>query len=333
MLFGVITTIFPDAPAIGVVRQHVDDLVLVGDRKTPPAASSDIRLLSIDDQFAEFPEFAGLMPFNHYARKNIGYLHAIARGATILFDTDDDNAPTAQWKVPQPEIVGAISGKEFANIYRLYSDDTIWPRGLPLDHLQDAQNFTVEERRGSDAAVAVWQGLADLAPDVDAVWRMIYDKEFIFEKTPSPDHVVLDEGTFCPFNSQNTLWMDPSSFPFLYLPWTVTFRFTDILRGYVASFGIWRQGKRIGFGPATVEQARNPHSNFKDFLSEVPMYSLGRTVYDVLAKSNLNGGDSDLLVMYEDLARAGIVEKEELVSVERWINEIKRLCSTGQAVP
>ncbi|CAO3354045.1 hypothetical protein [Azospirillum palustre] len=327
MLFGVITTIFPDAPAIGVVRRHVDDLVLIGDRKTPPAVSSAIRLLTVEDQLREFPEFAGLMPFNHYARKNIGYLYAATRGATILFDTDDDNAPTAHWKVPRPDTVGAVSGKEFANIYRLYSDDLIWPRGLPLDCLQDAQRFEVQERNGDDAAVAVWQGLADLAPDVDAIWRMIYDKEFVFEKKPVSEHVVLDAGTFCPFNSQNTLWMDPSSFIFLYLPWTVTFRFTDILRGYVASFGIWRRGQKIGFSPATVKQERNPHSNFKDFLSEVSMYSLGRTIYDVLARSNLTGGDTDLLVMYEDLVRAKIVEEKELVSVEKWTEQISALRS------
>ncbi|ETN70754.1 hypothetical protein NECAME_14556 [Necator americanus] len=35
----------------------------------------------------------GSLPYNSYARKNIGYLYAISNGAEWIYDTDDDNKP------------------------------------------------------------------------------------------------------------------------------------------------------------------------------------------------------------------------------------------------
>ena len=34
-----------------------------------------------------------LIPLNHYARKNLGYLYAIKKGFEIIYETDDDNIP------------------------------------------------------------------------------------------------------------------------------------------------------------------------------------------------------------------------------------------------
>ena len=39
------------------------------------------------------------LPFNHYARKMIGYLYAIEHGALTIFDTDDDNIPKDSWSL------------------------------------------------------------------------------------------------------------------------------------------------------------------------------------------------------------------------------------------
>ena len=35
------------------------------------------------------------IPWNHFGRKNLGYLVAIARGAQVIWDFDDDNLVTA----------------------------------------------------------------------------------------------------------------------------------------------------------------------------------------------------------------------------------------------
>ena len=62
--------------------QSYDVLLLaVGDRKSPfsewPGGSE---FLSLDAQRQMNSKLAGLLPVDHYSRKNLGYLEAIARG-------------------------------------------------------------------------------------------------------------------------------------------------------------------------------------------------------------------------------------------------------------
>jgi hypothetical protein len=36
-------------------------------------------------------DFVDLLPWQSFGRKNVGYLYAIARGAKVIWDFDDDN--------------------------------------------------------------------------------------------------------------------------------------------------------------------------------------------------------------------------------------------------
>jgi hypothetical protein len=51
------------------------------------------RFLGIADQLATGFELARRCPLRHYARKNLGYLIAVAQGAQLINVTDDDNFP------------------------------------------------------------------------------------------------------------------------------------------------------------------------------------------------------------------------------------------------
>src|SRR5690242_1456091 len=66
--------------------------IVIGDRKGPerfPLYPAE--LVSIDQQ-RELPfNLARLLPEKHYARKNLGYLLAMARGCECIYETDDDN--------------------------------------------------------------------------------------------------------------------------------------------------------------------------------------------------------------------------------------------------
>ena len=74
---------------------------MVGDKKSSPISSTDrLIFLSIEDQMKLKYKFIEYCPLNHYARKNIGYLYAIQNGADIIYDTDDDNYPNADWFLP-----------------------------------------------------------------------------------------------------------------------------------------------------------------------------------------------------------------------------------------
>ena len=105
--WSVVTTIFK--PSEAVIRQAQLQnwcLVIVGDKKGPkdypiPASmhghnanhTENVVYLTVDRQL-ELEEHLPLLshlPWNHFGRKNVGYLYAILHGATVVWDFDDDN--------------------------------------------------------------------------------------------------------------------------------------------------------------------------------------------------------------------------------------------------
>ena len=91
----VITTINPITSGIKSLLEKDFNLVIVGDQKTPNKYqdTKDVFFLDIAKQKELFPDLADLIPYNHYCRKNLGYLYAIKRGYNIIYETDDDNVP------------------------------------------------------------------------------------------------------------------------------------------------------------------------------------------------------------------------------------------------
>ena len=56
--------------------------------------NNNVVFLSVRDQRSmatRFPKLFELIPWNHFGRKNIGYLFAIEQGAEVIWDFDDDN--------------------------------------------------------------------------------------------------------------------------------------------------------------------------------------------------------------------------------------------------
>jgi hypothetical protein len=217
----------------------------------------------------------------------------------------------------------------FINVYKAFTDMPIWPRGFPLERVTqtEAQAVTGEPKM---VRVGIWQGLADGDPDVDAIYRLT-DNEPCYCKERDP--LVLGRGTWCPFNSQNTLFVR-ELFPLLYLPAHVTFRFTDILRGLVAQPILWGAGYLLGFTLATVVQERNPHDYLKDFKSEIPCYLLAQKVADIVSdivRSNCSVSDN-LFNAYEALLRHDIVKPEELQVLTAWLEDVSALSLATAAV-
>jgi hypothetical protein len=254
----------------------------------------------------------------------IGYLWAIERGADCIIDTDDDNIPKDNYRFPplQGNYDCILPDKGFVNIYNEFTDQNIWPRGLPLNLICAARSTSKTYDR-IDCQVGIWQGLADEDPDVDAIYRLTINNACYFAKR---DPIVLGQGTVCPFNSQNTL-ICQDLFALLYLPTTVTFRFTDILRGLVAQPIMWLYGFQLGFTAASVVQKRNPHDYMKDFVSEIPMYLHSDRVVDVVKSVIHKRHDigANLYKAYSQLSEEGIVAREELEILEAWLSDLKRL--------
>jgi hypothetical protein len=325
MKFIVITTINDCTQAIELfARQQGWHLLLVGDKKTPPFTQVDNATgLSIIDQERLPFQTVKITPYNHYARKNIGYLYAIAGGAFIIADTDDDNIPYPEWgeKTHFGPFTGhAVAGSGVYNVYQYFTDAFIWPRGFPLDCINTHQSLVLQSETAE--TVWVWQGLANQEPDVDAIYRLIIKRSVTFDEKPP---VVLTRDVWCPFNSQNTLW-HRNAFPYLYLPTTVGFRYTDILRGYVAQRGLWGIDSVVGFTSATVYQERNPHDLMNDFCNEVEVHCTVHAVIDTLTAQTLCGQPlQDILTLYDSLISKGLVHRDEMKCVQSWANDLESL--------
>jgi hypothetical protein len=237
----VITSIFYPTEAILSFSKMEDyNLIVVGDKKSPLDWNcSNVAYLSVADQEKMGFQIGKNLPYNHYGRKMLGYLHAMKDNPDFIIDTDDDNIPKNKWNFPAFEDCFKSLEEElgFVNIYQLFTKQKIWPRGLPLRLINTIFNFE-NSIKFKKCNVGVWQGLADEDPDVDAIYRLTSDEPCYFNEH---EPVVLGKGTICPFNTQNTI-VRKELFPLLYLPTYVTFRFTDILRGLVAQPIMWLYG-------------------------------------------------------------------------------------------
>lgn len=320
--FIVITTINDETKAIKEFARFKDwHLILVGDKKSKKIKSREnLTFLSVEDQKKLGFKLMETLPYNHYARKNIGYLYAIKNGAELIYDTDDDNIPYKNWKFPKFESKKILCcQKKFLNIYDKFTSEKVWPRGFPLDEIN---RKIISTNKDKDVEVGVWQGLADHEPDVDAIFRLTVGKQINFDKK---DPIVLDENVYCPFNSQNTLWKK-EVFPFLYFPSTVSFRFTDILRGYITQRLLWQANFNLGFTQATVYQERNEHDFMKDFQDEVEVYLNVKPIVEILEDLKL-GEDylENLDRAYVELEKNNYVKKEEVLMARSWIGDFKKL--------
>jgi len=332
--FLIITSIFEPSEAVKKFSNLLKDwkIVIVADTKTPKRwnlKSNNIIFLSLEEQKKLPFKIVKHLPFNNYARKNIGYLYAISKGADIIAETDDDNIPYNFW---EKELIKQLSCNKFdilctkkndffINIYGLFTRKKVWPRGFPIQYVNKSLRPFLKKEE--EAKIAVYQFLADLDPDVDAIYRLTVGKEIIFNKK---NGFVLNKGLFSPFNSQNTVFIK-IFFPLLYLPVNVSIRATDIYRSYIVQRIVWEFNYLIFFGKATVYQKRNIHNYLRDFELEIPVYLNVEKIARIL--SNLKFKEKDIYKMikevYNVLIEEDIIPKKELIILNAWIDDCKGL--------
>ena len=296
------------------------DFIVVGDTKSPKEFILDgCRFVSIDEQRNLNFRLAALLPEKHYGRKNIGYL--LSKDKELIIETDDDNLPRPGFWDKKIDFTEArvIEKKGWVNAYHYFSKENIWPRGFPLEELQNKNEESAATKKIS--GINIIQGLADENPDVDAVYRMTLPLPFSFDKK---DALVPGEGCWCPFNSQNTVWKK-AAFPLMYLPSYCSFRMTDIWRSFIAQRIAWTCGWKILFHSADVWQERNDHSLLKDFADEVPGFLNNARMCYLLGDLDLENGVENLcenlVRCYKLMIENGWVGKEEMALVDAWCSE------------
>lgn len=316
----VITSINPPNEAIKKFAAMKGFKIFVaGDLKTPHDwKHSNAVYLSIPDQKLKYAKLSSLIPKNHYARKNFAYIDAIRTNPTHLYETDDDNLPYKifpNFLSNKTQSIQTISAPSAFNIYSLFTRDHVWPRGLPLPSI----NAKPQSKSAHRIRPLIQQSLADLDPDVDAIYRLTNGKQIRFIKNKA---IALDRFTFCPFNSQNTFW-HMEAFPLLYLPSTVDSRVTDIWRGYIAQRILWEMDSRLIFLSPCVYQKRNIHDFHKDFQQEIDLYLRAGELVEALKNIHLKGSVSKMLInVYENLTKQHFFEKEEIGIVTEWLRYV-----------
>ena len=326
----VITSIQPATSSVQAMLTKARDaglrILMIGDRKTPACEWPEgIDFVGIDEQRALGFSLATQLPENHYGRKNLGYLLAMSQRSPLIYDTDDDNAPLSIWRRRAlTALARPCLDAGWVNAYRWFSDEHVWPRGLPLT-LAHREGTTARLGASVEITAPIQQGLANGSPDVDAVWRLLMDQDIAFR---DGDSVQLPPGTWCPFNSQSTWWF-PEAYPLMYLPSHVSFRMTDIWRSFIAQRCLWELGHGVVFHGPEVFQDRNPHNLLRDFEQEVPGYLGNERIRDLLERAPLRSGADEIAGnlhrCYEVLLQAGIVPAAEMPLVEAWLNDIDRV--------
>jgi len=300
--------------------------IVVGDKKSPPEFILDgCDFYSVERQSSLEFELTKVLPFNHYARKNIGYLLAMSKGAEIIIETDDDNLPMIDFWNQRTMNVNAQSLKDkgWVNIYKYFTELNIWPRGFVLDKIQ---NILPELHEPINVECPIQQGLADNNPDVDAIYRLLLPLPVSFNKH---ENIALGKNAVCPFNSQNTTWFR-EAFPLLYLPSFCSFRMTDIWRSFIAQRIAWTCGWSVLFHQSTVFQERNNHNLMNDFKDEISGYMNNDHLFTILQQLELKEGQenipSNLILCYEKLIEIKLVDPKEMILLKAWLKDIRAFC-------
>ncbi len=322
----VVTSVAPPGPILKELArqsvQHNIRFVLIGDAASPPDFAMDgCEFYSLPAQRQLPFALTQHIPHRNYARKNIGYLLAMAGGSDVIIETDDDNLPRPEFWLPRREVHEAecLNESGWVNIYKYFSEAAVWPRGYPLELVG---NTVIPTPVGVSVRCPIQQGLADGNPDVDAVHRLILPLPLCFHRR----RIALGPNSWCPFNSQNTTFFK-AAFELMYLPSLCSMRMTDIWRGFIAQRIAWTNGWSILYHEATVFQERNEHNLMKDFELELPGYLNNFKIVENLKCVPLRSGiehiAENLRLCYGELVRSEIIPDGELTILDAWLQDVR----------
>jgi hypothetical protein len=347
----VVTSIFQPSPAtrkLGEMTRLGWCYVVVADKNGPPEYDDveGVVYLTVERQRALHFQIVDKVPWRHFGRKNVGFLYAIAHGARVIYDTDDDNRlklleiPIAGLNtssveplqdVPLQAAIPSVEpgpGRTQLNPYPFFRPTCghVWPRGYPLDQVRSRadENLTLSAVTLTRPP-AVQQYLADEDPDVDAIFRLTRPLPCFFEGLPEgvPKLLAVPPQLFLPYNAQATVHLY-DGFWGLLLPVTVHGRVSDIWRAYLTQRLLWDVGQVVSFQEAHVVHDRVAHDYLKDFQSEQDLYLKATALVSFLSQW---ASDAPTLVerieqLWTALYSRGFVELGDLRLAQAWIRDL-----------
>ena len=302
--------------------------MVVADKKTPhnewiSFLADGLHFISLADQHKKYPVLSKLIGENSYSRKNIGYLYATEQGAEVIFDTDDDTFLRAEaldlfTGKKEFEHFG-VTGDGWFNPYILFAPNSgLWPRGYPLSKIASDRwrlNPNLKISSLEKIKPEILQTLVNLEPDVDSIYRLTVSEEIL--EFPTSDAIFhINRPVMTTANTQSTFWLNRSTFSYLYIPTTVSFRFTDILKMFIAQSEV-----KISYSGFLTEQFRNPHDFMQDFASEIQLFMQTPEVVKKLLENRF----SSLIEVYVSLEENSVCEPREIDIVGEFVSAMRRL--------
>ncbi|KAF9158319.1 hypothetical protein DFQ26_007758, partial [Actinomortierella ambigua] len=216
-----------------------------------------------------------------------------------------DNLPTGK-DIFVEEATGGVVGYRWndttgksVNIYSHFGRPDIWPRGFPLDDIDIRRpvsymreyNSLTEEAKGALAPpMLIQQGLADLDPDVDAIFRLTQVREL--------KHVKF-----------------------------LSFRVCDIWRGYWVQRLLWDVDGSLGFTKPTVDQIRNAHNYLDDYKDELQIYADTTKLIDFLSSwtSSSTRLETRIVSLMEEMAKHEFIGPADVDLAKRWVQDLQNI--------
>ena len=307
------------------ILKHINnteyDVIIVGDNTTPDDYKNlNCIYLDIPSQKKLFPELSELLPYNHYCRKNLGYLYAIMKGYKIIYETDDDNIPYDNFdNILQYNNIQMITEQNSAwiNIFKYFTNNAyIWPRGFPLSLLKNEPNYLIQDTNKTPSII---NGLVKNDPDVDALFRIICSHQTSIQWDKNKC-VLIDNKNVCVFNTQNTFWINPELFICLLIPCSVSFRYCDILRGIISNIILKRTNNYMVYSSPNVIQNRNEHNLISDFKSEYEMYIHNEHILNFIENDIINiiSIKEMLFLIYNNLLVNNVIAQKDIDILHKW---------------
>lgn len=320
--------------------------IIIGDLKTPNSVKKYVEGLNKADickfdywdvtrqkkWLKRFPELDYLIPYNSIQRRNLGYLVAYENGSDVIISVDDDNYATEDDFLGMHNIVGhrkridsvksSTSWFNPCDFLETRPQRRIYYRGFPYSKRWMHEEFLFDKQHGRIVVNAgLWLG----TPDVNATTHLEGDVEALALKSKlASGNIILAEGTFSPFDSQNTAFFK-DVLPCMYLivmgdeiGGSKIDRYDDIWMSYFAKKIIDHLGDFVSFGKPLVRQKRNPHNFIKDLTGELPAMALTDKLIITLGEIKLSS--SDYLSCYFELAeklRQQISKSQEYTDEEK----------------
>ena len=262
--------------------------------------NNTIVYLSVDKQ-KEFERVEGAVgdfvkatQWNHFSRKNIGYLFAIFNGAQFIFDFTDDVFIKLDDKTGKPmdilpegnelnemilkNVKVVIQGATAFNHHPMMdaSLENSWARGFPMELIQNKSTQGVTEYRidyplsgtlGTQREIGVLQYFIDENPDIDAQLRSKKSLPTLTESSP----VLVPSHSYSPYNAKASIHSRDAMFAIL-MPSTMSVCISDIWRGYFAQCLFADAGLSLVFNPPKTARKHNESANHCDSQEEALLY-------------------------------------------------------------